>query len=86
MNVSKLTYYQILTPGSWFLQGHPAKNDCSTEVLLDFCTRVTFLQSVPVRLDIIPFVSEHNRIAHFWAILSPCNLCCGISVFIESPK
>jgi hypothetical protein len=29
--------------------GHPAKNDCSTEVLLDFCTRVTFLRSVPVR-------------------------------------
>jgi hypothetical protein len=29
------------------LQGHPAKNDCSTEVLLDFCTRVTFLRSVP---------------------------------------
>jgi hypothetical protein len=23
MNISKLTYYQILTPGSWFLQGHP---------------------------------------------------------------
>ena len=28
--------------------GHPAKNDCSTEVLLDFCTRATFLRSVPV--------------------------------------
>jgi hypothetical protein len=27
--------------------GHPAKNDCSSEVLLDFCTRVTFLRSVP---------------------------------------
>ena len=27
--------------------GHPAKNDCSTEVLLDFCTRATFLRSVP---------------------------------------
>jgi hypothetical protein len=27
--------------------GHPAKNDCSTEVLLDFCTIVTFLRSVP---------------------------------------
>jgi hypothetical protein len=26
--------------------GHPAKNNCSTEVLLDFCTRVTFLRSV----------------------------------------
>jgi hypothetical protein len=28
-------------------QGHPAKNDCSTEVLLDVCTSVTFLRSVP---------------------------------------
>jgi hypothetical protein len=28
--------------------GHPAKNDCSTEALLDFCTSVTFLRSVPV--------------------------------------
>jgi hypothetical protein len=27
-------------------------------------------------------VPQH-RIAHFWAILSPCNLCCGILVFIE---
>jgi hypothetical protein len=27
--------------------GRPAKNDCSTEVLLDFCTRMTFLRSVP---------------------------------------
>jgi hypothetical protein len=27
--------------------GHPAKNDCSTEVLLGFCARVTFLRSVP---------------------------------------
>jgi hypothetical protein len=32
-----------------------------------------------------PFLPQH-RIAHFWAILSPCNLCCGILVFIESPK
>jgi hypothetical protein len=31
----------------WRHLGHPAKNDCSTEVLLDFCTRVTFLRSVP---------------------------------------
>jgi hypothetical protein len=29
------------------MTGTPAKNDCSTEVLLDFCTRVTFLQGVP---------------------------------------
>jgi hypothetical protein len=27
--------------------GLPAKNDCSTEVLLDFCTRVTFLWNIP---------------------------------------
>jgi hypothetical protein len=26
--------------------GHPAKNDCSTEVLLDFYTRMTFLRSI----------------------------------------
>ncbi len=26
------------------LQGHPAKNNCSTEVLLDFCPRATFLR------------------------------------------
>jgi hypothetical protein len=32
-----------------------------------------------------PFVPEH-RIAHFWAILSLCYLCCGILVFIELPK
>jgi hypothetical protein len=33
-------------------QGHPTKNACSTEVLLDFCTRATFLQSVQTeRLD-----------------------------------
>jgi hypothetical protein len=33
--------------------GHPAKNDCSTEVLLDFCTRATFLWSVPVDKSIV---------------------------------
>jgi hypothetical protein len=29
-------------------QGHSAKNDLSMEVLRDFCTRETFLRSVPV--------------------------------------
>jgi hypothetical protein len=28
-------------------QGHSAKNDLSTEVLRDFCTRETLLRSVP---------------------------------------
>ena len=28
-------------------EGHPAKNDHSTGVLRDFCTRVTFLRGVP---------------------------------------
>ncbi len=30
-----------------FKRESPQANDCFTEVLLDFCTRVTFLRSVP---------------------------------------
>jgi hypothetical protein len=37
--------------------------------------------SLWVRLK--PFVPEH-RIAHFWAILSPCYFCCGIGRFYEN--
>jgi hypothetical protein len=34
-------------------RGHPAKNDCSTKVLLDFCTRATFLRSVPQKFSTV---------------------------------
>jgi hypothetical protein len=60
--------------------------------VLRICTSAYTYGRLPVRChgahrdsSLNPFVLEH-RIAHFWAILSPCNLCGGISVFIESGK
>jgi hypothetical protein len=63
--VASVIYYNEHT-----LQGHPAKNDCTTEVLLDFCTRVTFLRSVPV-----PNMTVHSKICQWFShhVLS-CSL------------
>jgi hypothetical protein len=38
--------FDIACMSFWCLLGHPAKNDCSTAVLLDFCSRATLLRSV----------------------------------------
>jgi hypothetical protein len=43
-------------------QGHSAKNDLSTEALRDFCTRGTFLRSVPVDVGIRVTVFSPNDV------------------------
>jgi hypothetical protein len=44
--------------------GHSAKNDLSMEVLRDFCTRETFLQSVPVLFTCLCFFRRDNECHH----------------------
>jgi hypothetical protein len=48
-----------------YVQGHPTKNDCSTDVLLDFCTRATFLRSVPVLIIESYQRTKMTRVAPF---------------------
>jgi hypothetical protein len=43
-------------------EGLPAKNDCSTEVLLDFCTRVTFLRNIRVARPWYGDLSFHREV------------------------
>jgi hypothetical protein len=49
-----------------FVLGHPTKNDCSTEVLLDFWTSATFLRSVPER-------RENFWNLYLWEQLKKCS-------------
>jgi hypothetical protein len=67
--------------------GHPAKNDCSTEVLLDFCARATFLRSVPVLFNHVHCIYlrslEHSAkddpLWKFYVTFVPERHFCGVS-------
>ena len=55
------------------VQGHPAKNDHSTEVLREFCTRATFLRGVPVLAAVALYQIFALRNIHGTYCISPIN-------------
>jgi hypothetical protein len=65
--------------------GHPAKNDCSTEVLHDFCTRATFLRSVPggwtESMKPLLGFSELEELADDWPDYS---FCAGVAMLYRN--